>query len=389
MTARLLPLLAVLLLPFPTLGVPDEPEGPPPADEPLPAEAVVRFGVAHPILRYNPAVGLVPPKFKNFLAPTTTGRARRYDLETGRPLEKGFVGPGRVVVSADGKRAAVARPGALNVVEVSTGKLLLAVRPPEGVVVAGTPLASLSSDGERLAYGGRGQEGKGEAVVWDVDRNKLVSRVATAHLHPVAANLSADGKTLVTHGPPLPAPVLSTNPAAKAAPKAEADPGPERTAQVWDADAGEEHFRARVTGQGGMVVTSAFSPDSELLALSAGDGPVELWDVKKGKRRQTLLGRVGQGVKVAISPDGKTIASVGPDYRIQRWDADGKPLGVTDPPPGGGLVAQISGLTFADNERIIAWLTVAQFVIAWEAPSGKLLSPEMDHAAEVISLAFP
>jgi WD40 repeat protein len=46
--------------------------------------------------------------------------------------------------------------------------------------------------------------------------------------------------------------------------------------------------------------------------LSAGDGPVDLWDMRSGKRLHTLLGRKGQGVRVAISPDAKTVASVGP-----------------------------------------------------------------------------
>ena len=79
-----------------------------PANDPLPEGAKVRFGITRPILRTGPAVGLIPPGYKNFLAPTMTGGIRRYDLGTGRPLDKkSIVGPGQVVVSADGKRAAV------------------------------------------------------------------------------------------------------------------------------------------------------------------------------------------------------------------------------------------------------------------------------------------
>jgi WD40 repeat protein len=137
-----------------------------------------------------------------------------------------------------------------------------------------------------------------------------------------------------------------------------------------------------------MVVASAFSPDGSLLALSAGDGPIDLWEVKTGKRINTLLGRKGQGVRVAFSPDGKTIASIALDYRIQRWTAEGKPIGVSDPPPH--LLAQpITGLTFANNERVIAWQTAFQFAVAWEAPAGKLLSPVMDHAAAIHTIALP
>src|SRR5262249_32599284 len=125
-----------------------------PADDPLPEGAKVRCGVSHPILRTNPTVGLIAPGYTNFLAPTLTGGIRRSDLGTGRPLEKrGVVGPGQVVVSADGKRAAVARPGALAVVNVADGALILALNPPEGVILSGIPGVSLSADGKVLAYG--------------------------------------------------------------------------------------------------------------------------------------------------------------------------------------------------------------------------------------------
>jgi WD40 repeat protein len=358
-----------------------------PADDPLPKGAKVRYGVTRPILRTSPGVALLPPGYTNFLAPTMTGGIRRYDLGTGRPLQKdGIVGPGQVIVSADGKRAAVARPGLLTVVEVATGKEILAITPPDGVLIVGVPGVSLSADGKWMAYAGRGKEGKGEVVVCEVDKNETVAQVETSQAAPVYPTLSRDGKTLVTHGPPAAAPTLT--PAKKPAPTPLANADALRTAQVWEVATSKELFKARVTGMGGIVVAAALSHDGDLLALSAGDGPIDLWDVKTGKRTQTLLGRKGQGVRVAISPDGKTIASVGPDYRVQRWAVDGEPLGISEPPPG-VLIAQITGLTFRDNERTIAWVTAAQFACAWEGPATKLLSPTMDHAAGIRSIAFP
>lgn len=359
------------------------------ADDPLPKGAKARFGVTRPILRTSPGVGLIPGTYTNFLAPTIDGGAKRYDLGTGRPLDKaGIVGPGRVIVSADGRRAAVARPGAIAIVEVATGKRLLDVEPPEGIILVGVAGFSLSADGKLLAYGGRGKEGRGAVVVWDVDKNEQAALIDTVHAAPVFPLLSRDGTRLVTHGPPPPAPVLrapgTLPPAPPPPPPAEAV----RTAQVWDVPAGKELFRARVTGAGGHCVCAALSADASVVAVSAADGPVDLWDMKTGKRLHTLLGRKGQGVLVAVSPDGRTVASVGPDFRIQRWTSEGKPLGVTDPPPG-TLVSAITGLSFADNERVICWKTTFQFAVAWEAPSGKLLSPIMDHAAALQSIALP
>lgn len=368
---------------------------PDPADDPLPEGAKTRFGVTRPILRTGPAVAILAPGYTNFLAPTTTGGVRRYDLGTGRPFEKvgvngaGPVGPGRVVASADGKRAVVARAGQLAVVDAGTGRQILAVFPPGGAVLDGIPNACLSADGKVLAYGAKGQDDKGVVVVWDVDKNEQVARVETELVAPVAPALSRDGKTLVTHGPTpaavkivLPAP---GDPPAPPAPKVADAP---RSAQVWEVKTSKELFKAEVTGMGGMVVASAFSPDGDRLAVSAADGPVDVWDVKAGKRSHTLLGRKGQGVRVAFSPDGKKVASIGPDYRTQMWADDGKPLGVTEAPPG-TLVTQLSGFEFADNDRAVAWVTASQFCVAWEAPTGRLLSPLMDHTAGLRTIAFP
>lgn len=400
MTVRSLRLLSFAILGAVFFGALSSAAQPPkpkdaadPADDPLPDGAKVRYGISRPILRGNPHVGLIGPKFNDFLAPTRDGGTRRYNLGTGRPFEPGPVCPGRVVVSANGKRAVVSRIGSLTVVEVPSGKQILAVKAPEGVAIVGVPGASLSANGSLLAYGCRGRDGKGEVVVWDVDKNAAVARVETAVMAPVFPLLAPNGTTLVTHGPPVPAPRLPRPdpgaPPLPPEPKAPIDPDLMRTAQVWEVASGQELFRARVTGMGGMVVSSAFSGDSSFVALSSADGPVDLWDVNTGKRTQTLLGRKGMGVKVAVSPDGKTVAAVAPDYRVQRWNsADGKSLGVTDPPPA-ILVDEISGLAFSDNEKVVGWQTQAQFCMAWEAPSGRLLSPLSEHIAPIRSVSSP
>ncbi len=360
----------------------------PPADvvnDPLPKGAVVRYGITRPILRQSPGVGLIPPKYTNFVAPTMDGGIRRYDLGTGRPLDnKGIVTAGQAIVSADGKRAAVALPGSIHILEVATGNEILAVKPPVGVLIVGAAGVSLSADGKILAFGGKGLDNRGAVVVLDVDQNEVLAECVTDQRPPVHVTLSRDGKILASYGPPAAAPTIDAKPKTKLL----EPPDNRRTAQVWEVASGRELFKARVTGMGGNVVAAAFSPDADLLAVSVGDGPVDLFDVKTGKLLHTLLGRKSQGVRLAISPDGKTVASVGTDYRIQRWRSDGKPIDVTDA-PAGLLVAPITALEFADNERVIASQTAAQFAYAWDAPLGRLLSPNMDHQAGIRTVAFP
>ena len=48
---------------------------------------------------------------------------------------------------------------ALTVVDAATCKQLMAVAPPSGVIIDGTPGVSLSADVRLVAYGGRGREG--------------------------------------------------------------------------------------------------------------------------------------------------------------------------------------------------------------------------------------
>jgi len=189
-------------------------------------------------------VGLIAPKFTNFLAPTITGGIKRYDLGTGRPLDKnGIVGPGQVIVSADGKRAAVARTGGVNVFDVATSKLILGVTPPDGVIIAGIPGVSLSADGKILAFAGKGRDNLGAVVVIDVDPNEVLAVCTTDQAALVYVTLSRDGKTLVSYGPPAPVPTSTPAPKAKGpVEKAPADPQTMRTAHVWDVASGRELF---------------------------------------------------------------------------------------------------------------------------------------------------
>ena len=93
-------------------------------------------------------------------------------------------------------------------------------------------------------------------------------------------------------------------------------------------------------------------------------------------------------MRLCFSPDGKTLAAIGLDYFIQRWGADGKRLENTAGQPG-LPVGAIMRLAYADNQRIIAWMTVNQLAFAWEVLGQTLLSPETLHHAPIWSIALP
>ena len=359
------------------------------AVEPLPKGAKVRFGSSRMVFRYTPAVAFVPPDFKTFLVPDTSSGLRRFEASTGLPLDAGGVEStqgGQVVVSADGKRAAVGIRS-LSVREVGTGAEIIKLTPPAEFSPSftyGNPSVSISSDGKRLAQGGEGKDRKGEVIVWDVDKNQVLARLPMVYTGTALPILAADGKTVGVR-----AYQFNAAPAPTAPPGNGADP--RQTIQVWDVASSKELFKARPQGgdyQGGM--TAVFSPDGKALAASTGVGPIDLWEVETGKPLRTLLGRTGQGVRLAFSPDSKIIAGVATDGTIQRWSvAEGKLLGTTETPPNLPNVKAF-GLSFEGADRVVAWGAVGAGIglVAWEAPSGKLLTPVGEHTSGIKSIGF-
>ena len=84
------------------------------------------------------------------------------------------------------------------------------------------------------------------------------------------------------------------------------------SAGIWVYDMSIHHEVALLTGRNtGPVSSVAFSPDGKTIISGYGSGDILVWDLKTGKRKQTLP-TVQEWVRsVAISPDGKIIASGG------------------------------------------------------------------------------
>ncbi|MCI0702090.1 MAG: WD40 repeat domain-containing protein [Planctomycetia bacterium] len=374
MTLRLLRLPVLSALLFLTLPVQAADE-----DE-LPKGAKLRLGTDRFAFRIGPAVGLLPPDYKTLVMADGAG-IRQFDVATGKPLDKQnsplFSAGGHMLVSADGKRAmAVRGGGALNVWDVTAKKTIQTLKPPQGfsnALSTGGIIAVMSGDGKRVAQGGV-RNGKAEVIVWDVDNAGIITQIPPGHNGMALPTLSHDGKLLATRNPqPIPGPV----------------PGKAnevRTIQVWDVEENKELFQAPYTPTSYRGSTVMFSPDGSLLAASSADGPIDLWDVKTGKPKTTLLGRSGQGLRLAFSADSKTLAAVSTDGSIQKWSiADGKEILTVEGPREVTPYAQ--GLAFVDKERVIAWGASGSVAVVWDS-SGKILSPHSEHTAAIKSIGF-
>ncbi len=149
-----------------------------------------------------------------------------------------------------------------------------------------------STDGARqLRYGDANDY---DVEVWDVRANKRLSGINGLSGFVNAANISADGRKVVTA---------------------------ERTGIVglWDAETGKEIRLLR--GHGDQIQDARFSPDGKLIASGARDGTARTWDSETGAQIAVHQQQGGSYIDaVSFSPNGKWVLSAGNGW-AEIWNA--------------------------------------------------------------------
>jgi WD40 repeat protein/DNA-binding SARP family transcriptional activator/energy-coupling factor transporter ATP-binding protein EcfA2 len=174
--------------------------------------------------------------------------------------------------------------------------------------------------------------------------------------------------------------------------------------QLWNV-AGAPHLVRRLiglhsaNGDSETVESAAFSPDGKLLA--AGDvnhtpgrtpyrlGAVAVWSVATGRVQWLVRNRDGWVHKVAFSPDGRSLGVAQEDGSVRVYDARSGKLERTLVMYGGAAKNGGSYDTFAfDADGDVAtgtWSGIAQL---WNTRGRQLARPTLAAAAPVASLAF-
>jgi len=212
-----------------------------------------------------------------------------WDLGSGQELftlERGSPIPAFAAFSPEGSQLALTRMDqCVKLVDTSSGEITQTLECGEDLR---TKRMEFSPDGSHLAAGVI----NGTVRIWDIKSGEIIQTLhysGETDIHDLA--YSADGKYLAATGR-LPKSIL------------------------WDANSGEilGTFPMRDNGLG-----ITFSPDTTLLAVSAGfEKAVLLFEIPSGELLRTLdLGE--QSLAISFSPDGRFLAAGTFDGRILLW----------------------------------------------------------------------
>ena len=238
--------------------------------------------------------------------------------EVRRHPAGGFAG----ALSADGETAALGMPnGRVRLLRLRSGEVRALTGRHRGRVwdMAFTP------DGRRLVTAGD----DGRAVVWDVAM-AAVSEDLAAHLGPAwALAVAPDGRTFYSAG----------------------DDG---VTMAWDL-AGDQRLVGSLTLDRPFpdIATPrgiAMSPDGAILAVTQGDGAVDLYDTETMQLQRSARAMRGTAIAAAYSPDGRLVAVAGEAGTVLLRDAG--TLAASGELTG--LTSAVQAVSFSPDGRLLA-----------------------------------
>ncbi|MBW4629402.1 MAG: NACHT domain-containing protein [Brasilonema octagenarum HA4186-MV1] len=137
-------------------------------------------------------------------------------------------------------------------------------------------------------------------------------------------------------------------------------------------------------GHTNWVVSLIFSPDSNILASSSTDNTVCLWDVSTGECLQTFDGHNNEVWSVAFSPTGDRIVSASNDQTVKLWSVyTGECLKTIQ-----GHTSWISCVAFSPDEQILASGSNDNTVRLWDINTGECLKIFQGHCLAIRSITF-
>ena len=134
----------------------------------------------------------------------------------------------------------------------------------------------------------------------------------------------------------------------------------------------------------GSVLCVAFSPDGDLLAASADNGAIYLWQMANLQLVGVFSGHRSQAGVIAFSADGRWLVSGGDDSTVRIWEVNTRQLKRT-------LIGHAGGITsvqFHPDGTAVVSAGTDQTIRVWQADTGQLMHTLHEHTAGVSAMAF-
>ena len=131
------------------------------------------------------------------------------------------------------------------------------------------------------------------------------------------------------------------------------------------------------------ILSTAFSPDGEILAGGSARGTVRLWNATTGGLRTTLRGHTDSVTSIAFSPDGRRLATASVDGTVRLWNpATGVPEATLS-----GHRSSVVSVAFNPVDDQLASASLDGTVRLWNPGTGEL-EATLDHETPVLDVAF-
>ncbi|MET8583834.1 trypsin-like peptidase domain-containing protein [Streptomyces collinus] len=293
------------------------------------------------------------PDGRTLATGSTDGKARLWDVATGRPrtVLDGHGGEvWSVAFSPDGRTLATgSKDSRARLWDVATGKT-------RGTLIGHTDQVNsvaFSPDGRTLATG----SADNTARLWDVATSKFRGTFFRHSDWIYSVAFSPDGRTLATGSF-------------------------DNTAKLWDVATRKP--RTTLKGHTKAVWAVQFSPDGRTLATGSADNTARLWDVATGRSRITLTGHRAPAWALAFSPDGRTLATGSEDETARLWDvATGTTRAVMR-----GHRGAVEAVAFSPDGNALATGSDDKTARLWHLHTGAAREILTGHTAPVRTAAF-
>jgi WD40 repeat protein len=307
-----------------------------------------------------------------------------WDLPAGKEVFSckvvGNVYGGIMAVSPSGKTVAVQEDTGIELLDVTTGKVVQIVK--NNMVTVPPPAMAFSPDERTFAA----VASDGSVQCWDVKTGKEVAAFHGTKEPVYCVAFAPGGRTLATGGMDRLVRLwnLDHQTEKRSIRGAAADIGliaftPDGKALLVS---GGEFVRwyplvepEILKGLDQEVWSVAFSPDSKMLATGTDDGPsknpVKLWDAATGKELFGLPGHDALVTAVAFAPDGKTLATASYDFTVKLWDLTTRKVRATF----GGNTKPVRAVAWSPDGKLVAAVADDFTLRLWDAATGAALKP--------------